>query len=491
MPSAGPISTHHWNEPQSADAQVRRRSSTPAILESATLLVAATLIAFQLFVPPVIGMADNGDFAKVAGRLCMQPPDPILHSEARYFRFFLTDYEIAPQHCVVFWQWSSMSIVAWVAKQLHDLVGRESSFDLRAVGVVCTILWLACAWAVLRLIRNAPSRVRIAAAIICVVVLTDVLYVAYFQSLYGDAAAILFLFGCCVLAWRATQARSNLLVLAFAATAALLIWSKGPHVLIAPWLVAFACFWWWRTGLQGWGWGAALLVAATASSLWSTPSDYGTATTFNVIFARLLPEAQDPVPVLAEFDLPPDAAKYKGEYVYTPTTPFKDVEWRTRHAASLTPERLVCFYARHPGWMVQNLWSDLVDSADMHYFIRYRREDGQPADRSAPSLLGWSSFRSLLLRWVPWHLPLFYAAVFIAGIALVWRGTESWQRVGGSLCVALAGAGVSEFASSSLFDSLETGRHLFMFHVLTDVLLVHAALAVAWWSAAPRVVRST
>lgn len=451
--------------------------------ESLTLTSVAVLIAFQLFVPPVVGMADNGDFAKVAARLCMQPSPPLLHSDQRYWHFSHTEYEVAPQHCLVFWQWSSMSTLAWVAKQAHDVVDEESHFDIRALGMVCTAAWLICIWAVLRLMKNAPTLVKVTGAALAVIVFTDVLYVAYFHSFYGDCAAMIFLFSTCVIAWRAAPSRSRMWVLAFAASASLLVWSKGPHVLMAPWLIAFAVFWWWRSRLHAWALSAAIVLLAAAGSLWCVPADYAAGTTFNVIFARLLPAAKDPAHVLTAFGLPAEASRYAGEYVYTATAPYNDRTWRTRYAASLTPRRLALFYVSNPGVTFKNLWQDLVASANMRIFAYYEQEGRRQPDRPTRSLLGWSNLRSLLLRSVPWHMPLFYAAILIVGTALAWRGTRPWQWIGGSLSVVLAGASISEFVTTSLFDALETDRHLFMFHVLTDALVAHAALAIAWLAA--------
>lgn len=425
-------------------------------------------------------MADNGDFAKVAARLCMQPPEGLLHSDQRYFRFSVTEYQVAPQHCLAFWQWSSMSTIAWIAKHTHDVLGKESHFDIRVLGGVCATLWLICIWSVLRLLRNAPTLVKGTAAALAVVVFTDVLFVAYFHSFYGDCAAMIFLFSTCVCAWRAAQHPSRTRILAFAASAALLVWSKGPHALIAPWLIAFAAFWWWRSRMAAWAWSAAIMAIVTGASLASVPAGYGAGTTFNVIFTRLVPTTSDPVRVLAAFGLPPEAATYSGEHVYTPTTPFKDEAWRARYAASLTPQRLLLFYVRNPGPAIDSLWKDLIASANMRVFAYYRHPGGRQPNRPARSLLGWSDLRSFLIRSVPFHLPLFYAAILIAGFWLAWRGTQRWQRIGGTLSVALAGASITEFATTSLFDALETDRHLFMFHVLTDALVVHAALAVAW-----------
>ena len=458
----------------------RRLGASVTSFESATTAIAAAVIALQLFVPPVVGMADNGDFAKVAARLCLAPPAPLRDLPERYWRFNIAEYEVAPQHCLEWWQWSSMSIFAWTAKQVHDLGGPESHFDIQVLGGVCAAAWLLCLWGVLRRLRAAPRLVKGIAAVLALVVCTDVLYVAYFHSFYGDCAALIFLFATCAAAWNAAARRSAIAVLAFGACGVLLIWSKGPHVLIAPWLMAFALFWWWRSRLRSWLVTVAVVLVASAASLLAVPEGYGSGTTFNVIFARLLPMSADPVRVLAEFGLPPEAAAFSGEYVYTPTNPYKDPEWRARHAASLAPQRLALFYLRNPQAAARNLWRDLNESATMRLFTYYL--DSTPR-KPANSLLRWSDVRSTLLREVPWHIPLLYVAMFVSGVALAVRGRQPWQRIGGSLCTAMAGAGATEFAITSLFDALETERHLFIFHALTDLLIVHGALALAWIAA--------
>jgi hypothetical protein len=398
----------------------------------------------------------------------------------------VTEYYVGPQHCYAGWQWSTMSIIAWIAKQTHDVVHTESQFDIRVLGAVCTVLWLICIWAMLQLLRAAPVIVRIAAAAVAVVVLTDVFFVAYFHSFYADCAAMIFLFSTCVLAWHAASRPTPATILTFAASASLLVWSKGPHALMAPWLIAFAGFCWWRRRAAAWLWSAALLAIVTALSLASVPAGYESGTTFNVIFTRLVPNATDPVRVLAAFDLPPDAVKYSGEWVYTATTPYKDEAWRARHLASLTPQRLLAFYVRNPGTAIASLWKDLADSANMRIFAYYRHPLTSQPNRPVRPLLGWSDLRSFLIKSVPFHIPLFYVVVLAAGGWWAWRGTEPWQQIGGALAVALAGAAITEFATTSLFDSLETARHLFIFHVLTDALIVQAALATAWMIARRR-----
>jgi hypothetical protein len=51
------------------------------------------------------------------------------------------------------------------------------------------------------------------------------------------------------------------------------------------------------------------------------------------------------------------------------------------------------------------------------------------------------------------------------------------------VALLLSVAGVMEFAMSSLTDAMDTSRHLFVFHVITELLILLLVAAVgAWWS---------
>jgi len=179
--------------------------------------------------------------------------------------------------------------------------------------------------------------------------------------------------------------------------------------------------------------------------------------------------------------LPAEDAKFSGEYIYTKTNPYQDRAWRERYEPSLTPSRLAMFYVRNSRFALRNLWRDLRESSNMRMFAYYYKNNrGGQSDVPAKSLLGWTTLRSWLLRTVPWHLPLFYGAAIATGLIFVSIAAQPWQRIGGSLSLALSGAGVSEFVVTSLFDALETQRHLFLFHVITEALIVLMFLTLAW-----------
>jgi hypothetical protein len=121
----------------------------------------------------------------------------------------------------------------------------------------------------------------------------------------------------------------------------------------------------------------------------------------------------------------------------------------------------------------------------------FREEDGIPAGTLATRFSLWSSLRSGLLRIVPYHVFLFYLAPWIAVLS-AWRykiAGMKWPVM--PVALALSAAGMLEFAMASLTDALDIARHLFMFHVITEllILLTVAGLLSLWRQRADRPAR--
>src|ERR1035437_6050760 len=99
----------------------------------------------------------------------------------------------------------------------------------------------------------------------------------------------------------------------------------------------------------------------------------------------------------------------------------------------------------------------------------FRAEDGHAAGARTQRFAVWSNWRSAMLRRWPWHMVAWYV-VFLAG-CLVSGSPVRWVAMG------IAALGAGEFAAAALADSLDAGRHLFLFHAATDLTVCFAA---AW-----------
>ncbi|MCX6630586.1 MAG: hypothetical protein NTW28_23470, partial [Candidatus Solibacter sp.] len=183
---------------------------------------------------------------------------------------------------------------------------------------------------------------------------------------------------------------------------------------------------------------------------------------------RLGPSGAD----LEPLGVRPEELRYRGMHAYMPGARAADRAWTEEFGRRTGFARLLVWYARHPGSTLGFLAETLKEGApEMRpvYLGNFRVSDGRAPGARTERFAVWSNWRSGLLRRWPWLLVGWYA-VFLAGY-LGSRSPLSWVAMG----VAALGAG--EFAAAALVDSLDAGRHLFLFHAATDLTVCFAA---AW-----------
>src|SRR5215813_11468917 len=114
-------------------------------LEIVTLFAAAIIVSCQLFVPPLVGIADNGDFS----RFFTAGLDHVsIAREDRYFAFFNSRYRIAEARRPGPYL-SSSEIPIRVARIASVAFIDGNVFDIRLVGFLYTILLLVGMYLVL------------------------------------------------------------------------------------------------------------------------------------------------------------------------------------------------------------------------------------------------------------------------------------------------------------------------------------------------------
>src|SRR6476469_9117942 len=152
---------------------------------------AAAVLATILFVPPPVGMADDGDFNKVTRAFDFDANAP--DNDDRWYKFIFLDYKFDPA-----WHWwsgfpSSEMLLVIPALAMNRLVSKPGTVDLRVMGVVHAGLFLLALAVFLPLLREVPFRRGILMSAATILVFCDVMYASYYNSFYMDSAALLFL----------------------------------------------------------------------------------------------------------------------------------------------------------------------------------------------------------------------------------------------------------------------------------------------------------
>src|SRR5713101_4254173 len=99
-------------------------------IEQVALLASAGILGYQLFLPPVVGLANNGDFGKILGIFHLGAPREDEYGYAPLKYTFNRKYYYQSGF------YSSETLLVAPAVALHKLFARERTFDLRLIGAI-------------------------------------------------------------------------------------------------------------------------------------------------------------------------------------------------------------------------------------------------------------------------------------------------------------------------------------------------------------------
>jgi hypothetical protein len=448
------------------------------------IAVLSAIIVFLMFVPPTLGIANNGDYLKMVGRFSMGPDDPREPDAAIYYE---QRWRFHPTYSWISDNYSSELLLIGLAVNVAQAFDHRY-FDIRFLGTIHALCWIGCFAAALPLFRRLPGWSRYVLPVLLLFVFSDASYVAQFNSFQTDTAACLFLAWCVTIAlrmavrdWRGWPAMA-----AFLLSAVLFATAKPQHSLLALllWLLAIYMATWFGGAVRIGVWLAltSMVLFASWIELQNVPEGERRHELSNAIFVKVLGLSHSPEQDLVLMGLPPEFARYKG---VSAERSYDNPLDNPRLLDSLTVEahrRVAMFDLTHPGRTVRIIYRDLKGAAVRRippFLGYYQRDSGLPPLSRPRTFVWWSDLRSFLVRIAPWHILVWYALFAGAAIVGMLKPTNASVRRVSAVALVLALQGLAALAFSSLGESGETDRHLWIFHVVTDMTIVLGAAGFA------------
>jgi len=411
-----------------------RPSATNSWIAALAVVTALTLLALQLLVAPVAGLADNGDYQRVMGYAGF---DHSTDSYAdRYFSFLRTQYRVLPVGSVRGGYLTSETALALVARFLSPAAWRGGLFDLRILAGVHMALFALALGMLLRACRELSVAAQITAAALLVFAFTDVGYAGPLNSFYSQTASLLFLLLVAAVAAEAVR-RGRLdgaLLFAYFFCAAAFVGSKPQEAIQGP-VLALLGLRLAGVGVRG-AWRKPALwlaVALLGFSTWygrHTPPALRAAALYQVVFYEVLPHSSTPAADAAELGLDPAWMKYSGTDAFQPDTPLNDPAFRDRFLQSVGYGKVARLYLRHPARFAERLdrasrkiWSLRPSYGNLE------KSDAHPTRTLTDRFAAWSRLR--LAVFGP-HALLWLALLF-GGNAAVALGTYARASARGRL----------------------------------------------------------
>jgi len=426
----------------------------------------AALVIIQVFMPPPVGIANNGDWGKVAGLFDITAPTQ------DEFRFLVRTWKIDPaSHYWGGFVTSEIGLAA-IAARLNRVFRRDGLFDIRVMGAVHASLYLLALYLLLPLFDRDLTGVILAA--IVTAIFAGTMYAEWMNTFSMDAAELVFLALTAVLylrcaAWDRTADR-----IAFAACAILMVTAKLQHAPLAiPLIALIQLHPPWRKRIYFRTRATVLLILAAAATLHFAPTTYAVGRAYDMTFMAILPASQSVETDLRELGLNSSYRDLIGTSEYDAAAPMGRPEFVREFAARTSYPRILWFVLRHPRTGMRIVldglnWAGIQRPA----MGDYERSTGKPDFTQARTLSPWSNLKQMVFE-QHGALYLGYIAVVCgACLALAWR---SRYRVGATCLVV---ATLIAFLIATLGDTVEITRHCFIANTLLDLVVASCAAAL-------------
>lgn len=456
-------------------------------------LAAGVLIVSLIMVSPFIGLADNGDFARVMGASGIAPLHPNEPYAERYFAYSHATYAYGSYsrggyvstHVLL------VTLSGWISRLFNG-----HTYDIRFLGAIYLALMMAALALFTRHAPTFPSKRATAAmaaitAVSLIWVFGDIGYAAYFQSFFGEPYALVgtLLAVASAMALAASEKPSGKLFALFVASALAVATAKIQN---APLGFAFGLLAWrmgtlrpdrrWRR--QTWA-GVGILLAGSIVMIAFAPNRLVHTNLYQSIFYGVLKDSPDVAADMRELGIPAKYAVLAGTNYFQKNTPIsqKDPELKREVLDKLGHKDIAVFYLKHPLRFVGKLQKAAQSGTAIrpYYLGNYERTSGKPPGAISYKFSSWSEWK---YRQMPHSLTWFasFYALYLAILVVWWLRTRSGRvRLALETLAVVALAGSFAFAIPLIGDGeADLSKHLFMFNVCFDMMVVSVIVGV-WY----------
>lgn len=440
-------------------------------VEWAAFLLFAALVGYQAFWPPVVGLANNGDFGKIIGVFNLTMP---AEDESK---FLVLTYTFDVARYVWFGFVSSEHLLAAVAVLLNaPFSNRGTTFDVRWIGLVHAVLYAFAFFLFQPLLRALRPWARIAAYAVVILVFTDVFYVLWINTFFMDAAALVFFLLIAVLYARSLAWGRRADFIACVICAALFASAKAQHCLLAVPIAVLIAFTRPSSVARAAGATAAAVIIAAAAIPWFIkPPGYGPEALYDTVFYEILPASASPDADLQELGLDATYRPWIGTYAFQDGVPIAKAEFAREFSRRTSYVRVGLFLLRHRARAFGTLTKALGYAGRL--FVpagNFPRSSGLPENTESQTFRLWSGAKQHLFEGHGTrYFSYFLVVCALWGCSLIGRERNA-VLAGLCLClISFLSLGIAAFG-----DALDYTRHFFFFNFLTDVILVSAIVAI-------------
>lgn len=456
-------------------------------LETVTVLVVAVFLVGVLMVSPIIGVADNGDFERIMSTTGLKYKTSDYNE--RYFNYVNREYISTTPFANGIGYFSSQVILVLIAKLISSIVlFNKGIFDIRFLAVMYCCLFLMYIYIIAKYDKKPVFLVRCVYVILTVLVFTDSGYIAYFNSLYGEAlsfTSLLLLTAIAVYLSKSRNPRISALI-GFYTVALLLTCAKVQYIPLGIIIALFSLHFLRLREDKKWKRVIASSIAAifiiSAAAYLSIPSVFRVCNKYQSVFYGVLKDSKNPETDLEELGLKKEYALLAGTHYFMEKYPIniKDTDFRKEINSKVSPFRIALFYLRHPVRYINKLEITANNAFRLILgFGYYEKSFDETPKREVSNFRIWSDFKDNFIPRSLLFLLLFFAACLTVLTFQYVKAEDAAQKAYFGTFLLVMVIGVLQFIIPIICDGeADLQKHLFLFNVCFDIMFVYM---VAWF----------
>jgi hypothetical protein len=441
----------------------------------AVLAAAGAILTCQLFIPPIVGLADQGDFVRTIGRFGYGPQ----HHGSLEYVYVEPKYIPDPQYRSPYWeQANSEYLFVGAALLLNKLVSKDGALDIMVAGFVHALAFMAAFARLLWVLRRARAHVLL--WIVALVALTDAGYAVYWNSWYAEPASCIFFLLLLAEALQIGRAREIGFadILRWSLWSILWILAKPQNAPIGLIIGAFTfrlAMW---TGSKPARWagaaGGCAMLACAAFNVLAMPIYGRQANTYGVVFSGILVDSKNPEADLRALGLDPQLARYAGTGAWTPGTDFPEMA-ASGVLARVNTFSVLRFYLLRPARMWRRLHGLLpvITCFRRNWYGNFEPSAGLPPAAQSRAFTIWSGFHEQLLPHISKWIVFALASWPLLAAWRWFRTQDAARRRRLELLALLPLCCLAALFSAVYGDAFDVIKHMYLFNLLLDTCLLY------------------
>lgn len=453
-------------------------------------ILVTVICSLTLFVKPIVGMSDNGDFNRIISQSDLYYLQPN-NDDGRFLKYFTKDYGIYryynenPKVMV-----STQLIITKTAVFISKFMNKNYIFDVRILAFLYVMVYICSAYFIVKSLTFDINSIRykFLITILFIFIFCDTGYIAYFNSFFGEAVSLsFFLFSLGILLYMCKFKRYNTLnLIVFFVTSFIFVGSKQQLAPIGILVAAILVRLFMINKAKVFRYTALVLsISIFLSSFYfykSISGDFDYINRYHAMTRGVLLYQWNSDKILKVFGINPQYSLLQ-ETIYFNQLPVinpNDDKLKEEFYSKYSFYSILKFYLQNPRIFIKMINFAVINGYSIRPKVigNYEKKDGKVPGSKSYFFSLWSTLKD---RYVPHNLfftLLMFGVYFLFAIRR-YIGAKKKKDLNNQfleeIFVYVFLVGISQiFIAVIGAGDADLGKHLFMFNVTFDIMILYS-----------------